>query len=60
MILIFCYRSIMTHASITAQEREKLGISDALIRLSVGLEDTDDLINDLDQAFKATFAPSKM
>lgn len=41
---------IMTHASVPADQREKLGISDSLIRLSVGIEDIDDLIADLDQA----------
>ena len=41
---------IMTHASVPAEERAKLGISDTLIRLSVGIEDVDDLIADLDQA----------
>lgn len=40
----------MTHASISAEERAKLGISDALVRLSVGLEDIEDLISDVDQA----------
>jgi cystathionine gamma-lyase len=43
---------IMTHASIVKEEREALGISDNLIRLSVGIEDMDDLVNDLDQALK--------
>jgi cystathionine gamma-lyase len=42
--------AIMTHASIPAAQREALGISDSLIRLSVGIEDTDDLIRDLEQA----------
>ena len=40
----------MTHASIPKEERLKLGIVDALIRLSVGIEDEEDLINDLKQA----------
>lgn len=40
----------MTHASIPKQEREKTGVVDALIRLSVGIEDVDDLIEDLAQA----------
>jgi cystathionine beta-lyase len=40
----------MTHASIPKEEREKLGITDSLIRLSVGIEDVEDLIADLDQA----------
>lgn len=41
----------MTHASIPKEEREKNGLSDTLIRLSVGIEDADDLIEDLKQAF---------
>jgi cystathionine beta-lyase/cystathionine gamma-synthase len=40
----------MTHASIPKEEREKTGILDSLIRLSVGIEDIDDLIADLEQA----------
>ena len=44
----------MTHASTPAEEREKLGISDTLIRLSIGLEDTQDILDDLDQALKAS------
>jgi len=44
--------AIMTHASVPAAERAKLGISDTLIRLSVGIEDVDDLVADLDQALR--------
>ena len=40
----------MTHASIPKEEREKSGVVDGLIRLSVGIEDIDDLIDDLQQA----------
>ena len=40
----------MTHASVPQVQRETLGISDSLVRLSVGIEDVDDLIADLDQA----------
>lgn len=40
----------MTHASIPKEEREKTGVVDSLIRLSVGIEDIDDLIDDLKQA----------
>lgn len=40
----------MTHASIPKEEREKTGVVDSLIRLSVGIEDIDDLIADLEQA----------
>ena len=42
--------AIMTHASVPAERRAELGISDQLVRLSVGIEDADDLIADLDQA----------
>lgn len=45
--------AIMTHASVPAEIRARLGISDALIRLSVGIEDCDDLLADLDQALNA-------
>ena len=41
----------MTHASIPKEEREKSGVTDSLIRLSVGIEDSDDLIDDLKNAF---------
>lgn len=40
----------MTHASIPREERERVGIVDSLIRLSVGIEDEEDLIKDLEQA----------
>ena len=44
--------STMTHASIPREERIKSGVVDSLIRLSVGIEDITDLINDLDNALK--------
>ncbi|MBP7865569.1 MAG: PLP-dependent transferase [Acidobacteria bacterium] len=43
----------MTHAGVPRAEREAAGITDGLVRLSVGIEDLDDLIRDLDQAFRA-------
>ena len=42
--------AIMTHASIPPANRQKLGISDGLVRISVGIEHVDDLIGDLQQA----------
>jgi len=42
----------MTHAAIPKEEREKIGVVDSLIRLSVGVEDVEDLIDDLTQALK--------
>ena len=43
----------MTHASIDKSIREELGITDGLLRLSVGIEDKDDLIDSLDIALQA-------
>jgi cystathionine gamma-lyase len=43
--------AIMTHASIPAEQRAKLGIGDTLIRLSVGIENLDDLQGDLETGF---------
>ncbi|PTJ50134.1 aminotransferase class I/II-fold pyridoxal phosphate-dependent enzyme [Mammaliicoccus sciuri] len=42
--------SLMTHASIPAEIRHKEGIADGMIRLSIGIEDTEDLVEDLNQA----------
>lgn len=42
----------MTHASIPKDRREELGITDGLIRLSVGIEDVQDLIDDLNKALQ--------
>lgn len=44
--------ALMTHASIPKAVREKIGLSDNLIRASIGIEDPDDLINDLEASFK--------
>ena len=45
-------RQSMTHASIPYDVRQKVGITDGLIRLSIGIENIDDLLNDLEQAIK--------
>jgi len=45
--------AIMTHASMPREVREELGITDGLVRLSVGIEDGDDLLGDLDRALSA-------
>jgi cystathionine beta-lyase/cystathionine gamma-synthase len=49
---LISHPATMTHASVNAEKRERLGITDGLVRISVGLEDTDDIIADLDQALK--------
>jgi cystathionine gamma-lyase len=51
---LWCHPATMTHASVEPLERLRVGISDGLIRLSVGLEDPHDLIEDLEQALAAT------
>ncbi len=50
--------AIMTHASIDADVRQALGITDGLVRLSIGIEDVADLLGDLDQALDAIGAIS--
>ena len=40
----------MTHASVPAESRSRLGITDGLVRISVGIEDSEDILEDLDQA----------
>ncbi len=51
-----CHPASMTHGSIPTEERERRGVTDTLLRLSVGIEDADDLIADLDQALQAVAA----
>jgi len=42
--------SSMTHASVPKEERERIGVTESLVRLSVGIEDVEDLVTDLSQA----------
>lgn len=49
---LICAPAASSHAKISPEERRRIGISDSLLRLSVGIEDADDLIADLDQAMK--------
>ena len=44
--------ALMTHASVPREEREKIGITDSLIRVSAGIEDVSDLKEDLEQALQ--------
>jgi cystathionine beta-lyase/cystathionine gamma-synthase len=50
---LISHPATMTHASVPAEVRERIGITDGLIRISVGIEDVEDLIADLDQALRA-------
>ena len=45
--------ALMTHASVPKEQRDALGVTDSLVRLSVGIEDVRDLIDDLKNAFEA-------
>lgn len=47
---LISHPATMTHASVLPEKREKLGITDSLVRISAGIEDTEDLIEDIDQA----------
>ncbi|KAA2243152.1 PLP-dependent transferase [Chitinophaga agrisoli] len=49
---LLCHPAAMTHKSIPDEKRRAAGVADSLIRLSVGLEEADDLVADLEQAFK--------
>ena len=50
---LITFPEVQTHADIEPEIRQRLGINDVLLRLSVGIEDADDLITDLDQAFSS-------
>ena len=52
---LVCHPGSTTHSSVSDDLREKFGVTDGLIRLSIGLEHPDDLIADLDNAFNSTF-----
>jgi cystathionine beta-lyase/cystathionine gamma-synthase len=43
----------MTHGAVPPETRQRLGITDGLVRFSVGIEDAEDLIADIEQAMKA-------
>ena len=54
---LICHPARMTHGSIPKEDRERRGVTDGLLRLSVGIEDADDLLDDLKQALAATPMP---
>ena len=45
-----CAPAVTSHAKMTPDERARVGVTDALLRLSVGIEDPDDLLEDLERA----------
>lgn len=52
---LICHPASTTHSGVSLESRKKAGVTEGLVRLSIGLEHPDDLIADLDQAFKAAF-----
>lgn len=51
---LLCHPASMTHAGVPKEQREKYGITDGLIRMSIGMENIQDILSDLDQALKNT------
>jgi cystathionine gamma-synthase/O-succinylhomoserine sulfhydrylase len=49
---LMCHNASTTHYSVSAEVREEMGVTEGMLRLNVGLEDPDDLIDDLDQALR--------
>jgi len=49
---LVCHPASMTHGSVPKEKREKFGLTDSLVRFSVGIEDIEDLIEDVEQAIK--------
>ena len=50
---LMCHNASTTHYSVSAEARAEMGVTEGMLRLNVGLEDADDVIEDLDQALKA-------
>lgn len=50
---LISHSATTTHAALSREERERIGITEGLVRISVGIEDVEDLLDDLDRAFKA-------
>ena len=51
---LILYPAISSHRALTPEQRAEVGIGEGLVRLSVGVEDVEDIIADLDQALRAT------
>ena len=49
---LVCHPATMTHSDVSAEARKRMGIGDGLIRISVGLEDVEDIVADLEQALR--------
>ncbi len=51
---LLCHPASMTHKSVPREQREQYGITDGLIRMSVGMENLPDILSDLGQSLKTT------
>jgi len=49
---LLCHPASMTHAGVPREQREQYGITDGLIRMSIGMENIQDILNDLDQSLR--------
>jgi len=49
---LICHPASMTHATVPKEEREKFGLTDGLVRFSVGIEDIEDLIDDVEKTLQ--------
>jgi cystathionine beta-lyase/cystathionine gamma-synthase len=49
---LMCHNASTTHYSVSAEAREQMGVSEGMLRINVGLEDPQDVIDDLDQALR--------
>lgn len=49
-----CAPAVTSHAKMTRTERERIGVTDSLLRLSVGIENVNDLVEDIEYALKGT------
>lgn len=56
---LVCHPASTTHSGVAKEVRERTGVKDGLVRLSIGMEHPDDLIADLDNAFRAAFGEAK-
>jgi cystathionine beta-lyase/cystathionine gamma-synthase len=57
---LVCHPASMTHASVPAEERQRLGVTDGLVRLSAGVEDMDDLVKDVTNALARISSPAQV
>jgi cystathionine beta-lyase/cystathionine gamma-synthase len=55
---LLCHPARMTHGSIPKEERDRRGVTEGLLRLSVGIEDPEDLVDDLRAALDASLTPA--